>query len=409
MTRPAPCIACAGAPASHLSLWLGTVADGATLRLPLYALPFYRPLMRLAEAIVNAMGEFFYVIGRTLHFVSLSSDTGSAVSTRSRLLWEEAIRRGISMQQVFLFGLPTDIFRVRYGTAHDSFRSLPLMPEASALRMDDKVLFKRTMEAVGVPVPRSFGVSRRSQASGALQAVGTACVKPRTGSNARHTYPNVRTEAELDEAFDGVKQISAFVTVEEYLEGNLCRATCVDGTLIGFLESAYPNVTGDGVSTIEELVAKANETRLEGIDPIEFDAITEGFIARRGYARDSVLPEGATLALSYRGGTSVGGSNREHGRNIHPSFIPIIEKAAQNTGLHIVGFDIIIPDPMQPQDTQRWGFIEANSLPWIDLHAHPYYGEPIDVSSAVWDLWLSRTAASHATEPSSSAAPSRTR
>jgi len=392
-TRRAPCDACAGAPASHLSLWLGTLADAATLRLPVHALPFYASLMHLAEGIVNALGEFFYIIGRALHLVSLSSDTSTAVSTRSRLLWEEAGRRGISMRQVLLFGLPTDIFRINHGRRRDSFRSLPLMPEASALRMDDKVLFKRAMEAAGIPVPKSFGTAHLSRAKDALQAVGTACLKPRTGSNARHTYPNVRTETELDEAFKGVKQISAFVTVEEYLEGNLCRATCVGGKLIGFLESAYPTVIGDGVSTVDELVARANEARPEGIDPIEFDAVVQGFVARRGYARDSVLPAGTPLALSYRGGTSAGGSNREHGRNIHPSFIPVIEKAARSTGLHIVGFDTIIPDPQRPQDAQRWGFIEANSLPWIDLHAHPYYGEPIDLSAAVWDLWLSEKAA----------------
>jgi len=391
LKHTAPCAACGSAPASHLSLWLGTVADAATLRLPMHQLPFYAPLMRIAEKVVDALGELAYIIGRALHLVTLSSDTATAASTRSQLLWKEALRRGISMRQVLLLGLPTDIFRVQHGRASDSFRSLPLTPEAAALRMDDKVLFKKTMEAAGLPVPKSYGVSRLSQAKEALQSVRIACVKPRTGSNGRHTYPNVRTEEDLVEAFAGVKQISAFVTVEEYLDGNLCRATCVNGTLIGFLESAYPTITGDGVSAIEELVVVANAAKLDAVDDIELDSVNESFIARQGYSRTSILPLGTTLALSYRGGTGAGGSNREHGRNIHPSFIPLIEKAARSTGLHVVGFDLIIPDAQQPQDTQRWGFIEANSLPWIDLHAHPYYGEPIDLSAAVWDLWQSQS------------------
>jgi hypothetical protein len=112
-----------------------------------------------------------------------------------------------------------------------------------------------------------------------------------------------------------------------------------------------------------------------------------GYIKRRGYEPDSVLARGERLQLSYRGGRSVASTNREHGRTIHPSFIPPIEQAAMLTELPVVGFDIIIPDPMKAADAQRWGFIEANSLPWIDLHANPYYGEPIDLSVAVWDMW----------------------
>ncbi len=384
------CAACGGAPASHLSLWIGTVADAATLRIPAYRIPFYSFLMRLAEGVVSALGMLCLSIGRALFLVRLSDDPEAAVSSRSKLLMQEAARRGIRMQQVMLAGMPTDLFRASRGRATQFFRSLPLAPEPSALRMDDKVIFKKEMAQAGLPVPKSFGAARLKEARGAFEAVGTACVKPRTGSNGRHTYPNVRTVAELDEAFKGVKQISAYATIEEYLEGNLCRATCVGGVMHGFLESAYPTVAGDGISTIGELIAAANARKLPGVDDIVLDAVNEGFIKRRGYARDSVLPEGTVLPLSYRGGTGAGGSNRERGRNIHPSFIPRIEEAARLTGLSIVGFDLIIPDPEQPADSQRWGFIEANSLPWIDLHASPYYGDPIDLSSAVWDLWLER-------------------
>lgn len=377
-----------------MSLWLGTLADAATLRVPVYRIPFYSFLMRAAERIVSVAGALCFHVARGLHLIRLSDDPETSVSARSKLLWQEAARRGIRMQQLMLAGMPTDLFRVRHGRTTQFFRSLPLSPDARALCMDDKVLFKEKMERADLPVPKRFGVSGFSDAERALEAVGTACVKPRTGSNGRHTYPNVRTSKDLEEAFKGVKQISAFVTVEEYLEGNLCRATCVGGTLIGFLESAYPSVTGDGRSTIAELIERANAQKLPGVDDMTLDAVNEGFIRRRGYAPGSVLAEGTTLALTYRGGTGSGGSNREHGRNIHPSFIPLIEKAAQRTELSIVGFDLIIPDPQQPADTQRWGFIEANSLPWIDLHAHPYYGDPIDLSSAVWELWLDRQRAS---------------
>lgn len=386
------CADCGSAQASHLSLWIDNAMDAVSLRVPMHRVPLYRVLIRITDLILSLLGQLSFFGARALRIAALTDDIATAVSDRSRLLWLEAKRRGIPMQQLILFGSATDLFLVRHMQKAQFFRSLPLSPEPVALRMDDKVLFKEKMRAADLPVPESFGVRSLREAQQALAAVSVACVKPRTGSNGRHTYPHVRTEDELRGAFRSVKRIAPFVSVEEYLEGDLCRATCVGGRMIGFLQSAYPSVTGDGSSTIAELIARANAQKPEGVDDMELDAVNLGFIERRGYTPDSVLPEGIRLNLSYRGGTGSGGSNREYGRDIHPSFIEPIERAARLTGLDIVGFDLIIPDPQLPADSQRWGFIEANSLPWVDLHAHPYYGEPIDLSPAIWDLWLTAPA-----------------
>lgn len=384
------CDDCGQAPASHLSLWIDNLTDAVSLRFPAERVPFYGPLMSLSNTVVDAVGQLSFFAGRGVRAITLSDDPSTAVSNRSRLLWEEATHRGIEMRQVMLFGSPTDLFRVRQTGRIEFFRSLPLAPPPRALRMDDKVLFKAVLSAAGLPAPKSFGVSNLAAARKAHAVVGTACVKPRTGSNGRHTYPNVRTDEELEDAYKKVRKIGPFVTVEEYLEGNLCRATCVGGAMVGFLECFYPAIVGDGISTIAELVERANAQKKERVKDILLDDVNEGFVRRRGYTRDSVLPQGEQLILSYRAGAGAGGSNREHGRAIHPSFIPLIEEAARLTGLNIVGFDLIIPDPQQPASTQTWGFIEANSLPWTDLHATPYYGGPVDLSPAIWDLWEAR-------------------
>jgi hypothetical protein len=387
---PTYCAACGSAQASHTSLWLDNLTDALSHRVPMHKMPFYRTLLRITNAILTILGQLSFFAGRALRLVSLSSDVETTVSNRSKLVWQEALRRGLDIKQVMLLRKPTDMFRIRHNGRTEFFTSLPLSPDLTALAMDDKVLFKEAMAAAGLPVPKSFGVSSLSAARKAHAQTGISCVKPRTGSNGRHTYPNIRTDQELVDAYTGAREIGPFITVEEFIEGDLCRATCVGGKMIGFLQSAYPTVMGDGVSTIAELIQNANAIRLDGVDDMELDAVNDAFIQRRGYTRDSVLPRGTSLALTYRGGTGSGGSNRELGRDIHPSFIPIIEKAAGVTGLHIVGFDIIIPDPQKPESEQTWGFIESNSLPWTDLHTTPYYGEPIDLSPAIWDLWLER-------------------
>ena len=291
------------------------------------------------------------------------------------------------MEQLMVGG-PTDIFRIHKSGRTEFFKSLPpLRVSDRALRMDDKIHFKEAMRKAGIPVPQSRSVRKVKDALDALAEFGMVCVKPRTGSNGRHTFPFVRTADDVVHALESVLKVAPFASIEEHLEGNLCRATCIGGTLYGFLESEHPQIVGDGVSTIEECIAARNGMRAHGTEALVLDAAMTGYIRRRGFAVTDILPQGIKLQLTYRGGRSVGATNREYGRAIHPSFIEVIERAAAATALPIVGFDLIIPDPLAPADTQRFGFIEANSLPWIDLHATPYHGEPNDLAPRVWDLW----------------------
>jgi D-alanine-D-alanine ligase-like ATP-grasp enzyme len=64
-----------------------------------------------------------------------------------------------------------------------------------------------------------------------------------------------------------------------------------------------------------------------------------------------------------------------------------MERAARALQTPLVGFDLIIPDPERDPDAQTWGVIEANSLPYIDLHYLPLEGTPSNVAASVWDLW----------------------
>ena len=370
------CDACGPAQSSHLGLWMTSVSDMLMRLLP--PIPF---------ADTDMLERVFAQVGVPLGFASFSTDTSTAISQRSQLLWVEALRRGIGMEQLMIGG-PTDIFRIQKSGRTEFFKSLPpLRVSDRALRMDDKIHFKEAMRKAGIPVPQSRSVRKVKDALDALAEFGMVCVKPRTGSNGRHTFPFVRTADDVVHALESVLKVAPFASIEEHLEGNLCRATCIGGTLYGFLESEHPQIVGDGVSTIEECIAARNGMRAHGTEALVLDAAMTGYIRRRGFAVTDILPQGIKLQLTYRGGRSVGATNREYGRAIHPSFIAVIERAAAATALPIVGFDLIIPDPLAPADIQRFGFIEANSLPWVDLHATPYHGELNDLAPRVWDLW----------------------
>ncbi len=390
-TSAKDCIECGFAKASHSALWLTNSSDVLALKLgSIRNAPVLRFFATFGEYLVSTLGRAAFFFGKTFGFLTLSEDLGKAHSDRSRLIWREANARNIPMRQLFLFGQPSDMFEIFINGKRHFFQSIPIPPaleKTESLDMDDKVAFKRTLRTLGLPVPKSYSVRTYRRAKQVLSELGTVCVKPQSGSNGRHTYPFVKTDEDLEVALKSATEVCVLASIEEHMEGNLCRATCVDGVLVGFLESLYPTVTGDGVSTISELVQKANAEKPAGVADITLTSSHEAYVRRRGYALTDVLPEGVSLPLTYRAGASSGGRNREHGRSIHPSFIPLIEKAAKNVHLAVVGFDLIIPDPQLSADEQRWGFIEANSLPWIDLHQTPLYGEPINLAPSVWDLW----------------------
>jgi cyanophycin synthetase len=83
----------------------------------------------------------------------------------------------------------------------------------------------------------------------------------------------------------------------------------------------------------------------------------------------------------------LGGYTREMLQEIHPKFHQIFAKAGELVRAPVVGFDLITTDPSADPDTIRWGIIECNSLPFIDLHYYALEGSPNDLAPKVWDLW----------------------
>ena len=165
----------------------------------------------------------------------------------------------------------------------------------------------------------------------------------------------------------------------------MCRGTVVGGKLEGFFQAYPPRVTGDGHSTIAMLVAGENARKPERVQSIVLTGEHRAFLARSGYTPDTILTRGLTIPLTHRTGRLFGGHTRELLGHEHPRLRAHLERAAALLKAPIVGFDLIIDDPESDPDTQRWGIIEANSVPYIDLHYLPLTGTPSRVAVSVWD------------------------
>ncbi len=336
-------------------------------------------------------------LGEILGIITFQTDISKCKVRRAVVMWEEAIKRGIMMKELLLWGKPFDCYiaeKSKTGVKQKIiFSGLP-RPLGYTNKwldlMDDKWLLKEKFTAEGLPVPAGASCRSLSQALKMFRQIRAAgnqvIVKPRAGSRGRHSTTFVATEEDLKHAFYVAKQLCFWVMVETQLPGPVYRATVINFQLAGVLRGDSPQVTGDGRLTVGELVRQKNQQPHPGVQNVQMGASEINFLKRQKLSPDSILPAGQTVSLSEKIGVSYGGSSSEDYEICHPDNRELFTRAAKSLGDPLVGFDFIIPDITKSYREQKCGFIEVNSLPFINLHHDPLLGHPRNVSAKVWDM-----------------------
>lgn len=391
--KPGACKACGNSPVNHHVSYIFNTLNVVFSMLS-HHLAHTKLLEHLdtgARILMEALDVFHTRVMAKFGAVRWGTDVAQARTYRSQVVWEEAQRRGIRMEQMFLFGTATDMYRAHVRGAWQYFKSIPLPPEVpqnSYLWVDDKLILKQALAELGIPAPQAVSVTHLAAAKQVFARIGApVVVKPRCGSRGRHTTTAIETEKDLVAAFKTAQELCHFVSIERYLRGPVCRGTVIGGTLAGFFEAFPPTVVGDGTSSIRALIEKLNASRHERVQAVIITGEHEAQLARQSLTLDSVLPAGTAMPLTHRTGRLFGGTTRELLSTVHPTLRGYLEKAATGLNVPVVGFDVIIPNPEKDPDAQEWGIIEANSLPFIDLHYLPLYGTPSNPAASVWDLW----------------------
>jgi len=321
------------------------------------------------------------------------------VNWRTRVLWEEADRRGIKMFEFRPLGLPREIFYATYGKDTRGFDGLPrprTAREVSIDWMDDKGVILKKFNKGGVPVPMGKSVSTLKNAEKAFHDIikekgGAVIVKPAIGSRSRHTYVHITDIDALRHAFKKAKELSPRVVVEEELQGFVFRITLVGGEIAGVMRREPPHVIADGICTVREMVIEENKNPLRHgpiFHTLPMDADTVEKLKEQGLTLDSVPEAGRMVILHPKVSRSYGASTTEI-TDIHPDNIALFLQAAKVLDDPLVGVDFMIDDMARSWKEQKCGVIECNSLPFIDLHHFPLKGPTKNTAAAVWELVFS--------------------
>ncbi|MCX6753895.1 MAG: hypothetical protein NTV03_02475 [Candidatus Nomurabacteria bacterium] len=382
------CVDCGGAQVNHklvyISIWLSNKIE-----------PWTNWMGRwIPEDKLEWIGPILIKILTILHFGNVTTALNDKDSLRTKVLWEEAVKRGIAMKEFHLFGIGNDIFISKFKGEMRFFDVLPRTKDYNPKGlewMDNKNEMKKHFAKEGIKVAAGGIASSKKEALKIFNSINKPVItKPNLGSRSRHTTTHISTEEELIKAYKLAHQLSPWVMIEEELTGYVHRGTVIGGKLIAVLRREPAYVIGDGVHNVRELIDLENKNPLRA-GPIfhqlalDDEAIKE--LTHWGKNADTIPKDKEIVTLGQKTSRAVGGGLTDMTDVVHPDNKEMLEKIGKVLNDPHIGVDFIMDDvSISWKDQPKCGVIECNSAPFIDLHHFPLVGKSHNVAAALWDI-----------------------
>ncbi|MCE5181173.1 MAG: cyanophycin synthetase [Betaproteobacteria bacterium] len=254
----------------------------------------------------------------------------------------------------------------------------------------DKDLTKTLLQSCGVPVPEGRLAKSPEDAWEAAEEIGIpVVVKPYDGNHGRGVCANLKTREEIEAAYKVALEEGSGVLVERFVRGSEHRLLVVGGKMVAATRGEEAWVTGDGRSTITELIeSQLNTDPRRGEEEdyplsliyLEREPAARLEIERQGFNPDSKPVDGARVLIQRNGNATFDITDQ-----VHPETAEIAALAARIVGLDIAGIDLVAEDISRPLDEQRGAIVEVNAGPGLLMHLKPAIGEPRPVGRAIVD------------------------
>jgi cyanophycin synthetase len=250
----------------------------------------------------------------------------------------------------------------------------------------DKDLTKELISSVGVPVPEGREVDSADDAWSAAEDIGVpVVVKPTDGNHGRGVFIDLTTKEEVAKAYAIAVEEGSGVLVERSIQGIEHRLLVVGGKLVAANRSDLITVTGDGKSTVLELIAsqvntdpRRGTTELHPLSIIRIDTAAKIELERQGLDADSVPAKGREVLIQRNANHAFDCTDE-----VHPDTAQVVALAARVIGLDIAGVDLVCRDIAKPLGEQCGAIVEVNAGPSLLMHIKPGIGKPRPVGQAI--------------------------
>lgn len=257
----------------------------------------------------------------------------------------------------------------------------------------DKQLTKQILDAHFIPTPQGLTIQTKEELEEAIEYLGFPLViKPFNGNHGKGVTTNITGSRKAHFGFDLAKKVSHNLIIERFITGNDYRFLLVNHKVVAVAKRTPAMITGDGVTTIEQLVHLANQDPNRGeehesvLTRIKIDEATHSILEHNNLQPLSVLPKGQTLFLKDTANLSSGGTAEDVTDEVHPANIFLAERTARLINLDICGIDVISEDIRLPMTETHGAFIEVNAGPGLRMHLAPSKGKARNVAGPIFDM-----------------------
>lgn len=328
------------------------------------------------------------------------SDKDETLSNRTLVVAREAAQRRIPVKSLkFLGKESTKFFSIIIKNKKIIFEVLPTedIAKISKIDFDDKYELKKILKANNLPRAEGefFRKIKPALAYGKKSGFPLV-VKPRLGSLSKHITCDIHNEADLKKAIKITQIINPEFIVEKFIEGDVYRATLVGHKMAAICMREAPNVIGDGTHTITELIKIKNKHPWRGearqknftLHKISVNENTKSFLAKQGLNIESIPPKGKKMYLHNKIILKCGADIHDKTGEIHLDNIALFQKISRLCDAPLIGLDFICQDISVSCHQQECAVLEANSLPYIDMHHYPATGQSRNVAELIMDYML---------------------
>ena len=207
-------------------------------------------------------------------------------------------------------------------------------------------------------------------------------VKPHAGNQGKGVGVNLNCEAQVRHAYSVAAEYDSTVLVERYVEGDDYRLLVVDGKMVAAARRDPPQIIGDGIHTVEQLVTEVNKDprRRSGhssaLTQITLNEASDLALAQQDLTNQSVPTLGQVVRLRTNANLSTGGTATDVTDECHPRNAQLAGLAAQILNLDVAGIDLLCRDIRRPVTEQGGAIVEVNAAPGLRMHLAPAHGTP---------------------------------
>ncbi len=272
------------------------------------------------------------------------------------------------------FRIATEVFQIGMGSRARWLESTltDVTPAISMRLARSKMAAAAVLRQAGLPVPRHMAVDSPDGAAAAAIKIGyPVVVKPSDKDGGVAVAAGLTDEIGVSRAYEAARAVSANVMVEEHVDGRDFRLVVHNGRMIWALERVPGGVTGDGISTVAQLVERLNQEPARALradaplKPLLFDREAAELLAEYGMTPQTVPAAGERIRLRRAANVASGGTPQGVFDQVHPDNRLLAERAAAALRLDLAGIDLLIPDISRSWKETGAAICEVNAQPTI--------------------------------------------